>query len=184
MARLLLNTVCDIEVLLSDGAGNLVPAVPESAVLVWFCKKGGVSTQLTGAQFDWAEVDAVRMPGLYRLTINATGVTAGVLDTLDTWVAYIQPFVGTPAFREYPIHAEVVPLKDWDALRRLRAWGGHNYRVFPATWDAVSGEIATATLKVYPTASDANADTNVLESRSLVATYDSGGKVLTYKQTG
>ncbi len=179
------NTVSEIPVILTDGAGSAVTGVAKGQVDPYFRKEGGASTQLAAVNFDWTELDATNMPGQYILTINATGVGNGILDTQGSFHLTIkEDAVGPPVFVGYPAYCYVVPLSYWDTLRRIRAWHSWNYRMVATAWDSVSKEPTAGTLKIYPTAADADADTNAIEAATLTATFDAEGRVTLYKSTG
>jgi len=182
--ELTLDTISLLPVLLTDGAGGAVTAVLKAQIDPYFVKAGGAATQLPAADFDWAEIDAANMPGQYTLTINAVGVANSRLDTMGVFLLTIkEDAVGPPVFVAYPTISYVVPLVTWDLLRRLRAWSGVNYRIFPVTYDSVSGEIKTGSVKIYPDAASAAADVNVIETGTLTAAYDVNGRVTSYRIT-
>lgn len=181
--ELVQGTVSSIEVILTNGTGSLVTGVVKSNVDPYFIKSGGSATQLASANFDWAEHSSTHMPGHYRLTINATGVSANVLDTLGSFVVHIKASAVSPAFVAYPFIGNVVPLLSYDSLRKTRALSLANYRLFPLTWDSVTKEITSGTVRTYPTSTDATNNTNHLEELTITASYNASGEIQTYKVT-
>jgi len=65
-------------------------------------------------------------------------------------------------------------------LRRALGLGQENYRIFSPVYDA-NGNMTTATIKIYPSASDCEADTNVTATYTVTSTYDSNHRMSTYK---
>ncbi len=177
------DTISEFPILLINTSGAAVTGVVKAQVDPYYRKAGGVVASLPGADFDWAELDATNMPGVYTFTINATGVGNNRLDTMGSFLLLLKERTAAPAYLAYPLWSYVVPLVYWETLRRLRAWGSVNYRVFPTAWNAVNGELEAATVKIYPTSADANADANTIETGTLTAVYDAGGKLTSYKLT-
>jgi hypothetical protein len=58
----------------------------------------------------------------------------------------------------------------------------NNFRILSPSYDA-SNNLTTATIKIYPTATDTNNDTNSIASFALSATYDVNNNMATYKVT-
>jgi hypothetical protein len=65
-------------------------------------------------------------------------------------------------------------------LRRALGLGMENYRIFSPVYDT-NGNMTTATIKIYPSASDCDADTNVTATYTVTSTYDSNHRMATYK---
>ena len=65
-------------------------------------------------------------------------------------------------------------------LRRALGLGQENYRIFSPVYDS-NGNMTTATIKIYPSASDCEADTNVTATYTVTSTYDSNHRMATYK---
>lgn len=57
-----------------------------------------------------------------------------------------------------------------------------NFRMTGHIYD-VNGNLTAATITIYPTAADVDAETNALASYTVSATYDVGGKVTDYQVT-
>ena len=66
-------------------------------------------------------------------------------------------------------------------LTLIQALLHRNFRITPATYDAVSKRMATGTFKAYPTANDAENDTNELIEIDVTATYDANGRMTLFK---
>lgn len=67
-----------------------------------------------------------------------------------------------------------------DLVKRILGLTQENYRIFNPSYDG--NNLVSATIKIYPSKADCDADTNVLATYSMVATY-SGVKMDTYKVT-
>ena len=65
-------------------------------------------------------------------------------------------------------------------LRRTLGLGQENYRIFSPVYDA-NGNMTTAIIKIYPSASDCDADTNITATYTVSSTYDSNHRMATYK---
>jgi hypothetical protein len=173
----------EFPVLLVNSGGSAVTGVAKTQVTPYYKKAGGSFTLLPQADFDWTEEDAANVPGHYTLKINAAGIGNGVLNTLGIFQITIQADAGPPAFLAYPLVAYVVPLAYWDTLRRLRGWSSVNFRIFPISHDPVTGELTSADVKIYPTQTDTDNDTNSIEVGRLTAAYNATGEVTSYKLT-
>lgn len=178
-----LDTVSEFPVLLVASGGNAVTGVVKAEVVPYFKKAGGAVTALPQADFDWTEEDATNMPGVYTLTINSVGVGNGRLDTMGSFLIFIKERTAAPAYVAYPISAYVVPMSYWETIRRTRAWHAANFRLIPSTYDPVSGEIETGTIRIYKNKADADADANHIEEGTLTAAYDTSGRVTSYRIT-
>lgn len=67
----------------------------------------------------------------------------------------------------------------FDDLQLILGLVQHNFRIFSPTYD---GErLTSATIKIYPTASDVDSDTNVIATYSLTASYNASGLISAYK---
>jgi hypothetical protein len=177
------DTVSEFPILLVDSAGNAVTGVLKTQVTPYLKKAGGSFTLVPQADFDWNEEDATNCPGHYTLTMNATGIANNRLDTLGSLQLVLPERTTAPAYIQYPLFGYVVPMVYWEVLRRLRGWGNVNYRLFPTVWNSVHGEIEAATVKIYPTQADADADTNAIETGTLTAVFDVDGLITSYKLT-
>jgi hypothetical protein len=66
-----------------------------------------------------------------------------------------------------------------DKIKFILGLSQENYKLFDIVY---SGDLITSTtIKTYPTANDCENNTNILATYSVIATYDSTGKLLTYK---
>ncbi len=180
MYELIQDTASAVELLMTDGAGGLVTGIA-SKPTVYYMKAGGSLAALNSTYFDWAEIDATNAPGLYRLTINATGVAANVLDTPGRFLLSIKASGGS--YIQQYVSANVAAYYLWDYLLRIRGWQQLNHRVFPTAWDSASGNITVATMRIYPTSADAIANTNHIEEATIAATYNASGQITGYRVT-
>jgi len=69
-----------------------------------------------------------------------------------------------------------------DKIPRILGLNMENHRIFSPTYDA-NNCLTSATIKIYPTKADCIADTNSIATYSMVATFDSESKCLTYRMT-
>jgi hypothetical protein len=69
-----------------------------------------------------------------------------------------------------------------DKIPRLLGLSMENHRIFNPVYD-VNNCLTSATIKIYPTKADVLADTNVIATYAMVATFDADGKCLTYRMT-
>ena len=67
-------------------------------------------------------------------------------------------------------------------LNRLLGLNQENYRIFTPVYNA-NNDMTSAIIKIYPTATDCNNDTNVLATYNITATYSSPNKMSGYKVT-
>jgi archaellum component FlaC len=65
-------------------------------------------------------------------------------------------------------------------LRRALGLAQENYKIISPVYDS-NGNMTTATIKIYPSASDCDADTNVTATYNVISTYDSNHRMATYK---
>lgn len=85
----------------------------------------------------------------------------------------------TDGSREDVFKADLTGLET--LIKRILGLTQENFRIFSPTYDG-NNNLLSATIKIYPTASDCEADTNVLATYSQVATY-TGNNMSTYKIT-
>lgn len=57
-----------------------------------------------------------------------------------------------------------------------------NFRIFSPVHDS-NNNLTSATIKIYPSKTDTDADTNIIDTYSMNATYDGNGNIATYKVT-
>ena len=69
-----------------------------------------------------------------------------------------------------------------DKISRTLGLSQENYRIFSPTYDT-NDNMLTATMKIYNSASDCDTDTNAIATYRVVSTYDSKGRMVTYKVT-
>lgn len=72
-----------------------------------------------------------------------------------------------------------------DKIIRVLGLVQSNYRVDNPTYSLIGNayRLMSGTITIYPTAADADAGTNAIESYDMIATYDANGNMLTYKVT-
>jgi len=96
----------------------------------------------------------------------------------------------------YGIHTATVPSTDHtenftllalidtsefaDDIKRLLGLNQENYRIINPSYDTNSN-LLSATIKTYPTKADANADTNVIATYTMIASYDDNSNMTDYK---
>lgn len=181
MIELLKDTISAIPVMLTDGLGGLVTNVLKAQVDPYYKKSGGLYVQLPASHFDWFEEDSANTPGQYALTINATGVAGGVLDTEGAFLVTIKANVGPPAFVSHPSLTTVSPREYWDQLQRIIALVGFNFRIFPTAWDLVTNEPTAATMRIYKNAADAAANVNHITELTITAIFNGLGQLTSYQ---
>lgn len=64
-------------------------------------------------------------------------------------------------------------------VRRIIGLSQENYKLFGTTY--TNGLLTSGAIKIYPTASDLNSDTNALAQYSIAATYNADNTLATYK---
>ena len=67
-----------------------------------------------------------------------------------------------------------------DRMKRLLGLSQENYRIINPSYDGNSNLIS-ATIKTYPTKADANADTNVMATYTMTASYNVNNEMIDYK---
>lgn len=67
-----------------------------------------------------------------------------------------------------------------ELIKRIAGLCQENYRIFNPTYNN-RGELTAGTIKIYPSASDVDADTNAIAQYSISATYNSQNKMTSYK---
>lgn len=166
--ELLYNAVSTITVRLTDALGAPVTGVPKAQVDPWFCKAGATpaATNLPAADFDWDEPSAANMPGIYRFTINATGVGNSRLDTLGAFTLRLTD-VGAGGFVDYYTELTVTGKYSWDFLERIHGLGQGNYNLTVLTTNAY-GFMLTGTITLCRD----NAMTDTIDTYDVVVTYD------------
>jgi len=65
-------------------------------------------------------------------------------------------------------------------LRRIVGLGQENFRIFSPIYNT-NGDMTFATIKIYPTAGDCTADTNITAIYELTAVYDTNNRMTSYK---
>jgi len=65
-------------------------------------------------------------------------------------------------------------------VQKILGLSQENYRIFSPIYDS-NGNMTTATIKIYPSASDCEADTNVTATYTVTSTYDNNHRMATYK---
>jgi len=72
-----------------------------------------------------------------------------------------------------------------ELVKRIAGLCQENYRIFNQTYTTIGGlsYLTSATIKIYPSAVDTNADTNSIASYSVVSSYDAQGRLTNYKVT-
>lgn len=104
-------------------------------------------------------------------------ITSGGITAAEVWTYITRTLtIGTK-------DSEIDAIKtQTDKIPRLLGLSMENHRIFSPTYDA-NNCLTSATIKIYPTKSDVLADTNAIAIYSMVATFDSEGKCLTYRMT-
>jgi hypothetical protein len=65
-------------------------------------------------------------------------------------------------------------------VKRIGGLCQENYRIFNPTYDS-HNNMTSATIKIYPTAADVDANTNAIASYTVNASYDSHNRMSSYK---
>ncbi len=168
------NTPSTFTVFLVNSSGAAVTGVAKATVTPWLAKPGvSAFAEVDSSEFDWTELDF----GLYRFTINATGVAANLLDTRGILTVVLTDNQVSPDFVNYPAELVVVSMPSWELLPRVLGLSQHNYKLTSLTTDG-SGHMETATLEIY---SDSGL-TDLIASYSINVSYISG-VVDTYTST-
>ena len=129
--------------------------VSDIVTAVW----SNVTRTLTAGTRD-SEIDDIKdkvdaMPDDITSETNATSNKNEIIDSLDN-------------------HEEL--------LKRILGLSQENYRIISPTYDS-NGNLLTSILRIYPTATDCNNDTNKTAEYHVDATYDSQGIMTAYKVT-
>jgi hypothetical protein len=67
-----------------------------------------------------------------------------------------------------------------ELVKRILGLSQENYRIFNPIYNS-QGEMTSGTIKIYPTASDVDTDTNSIAEYSIVAVYNAQNKMTSYK---
>jgi hypothetical protein len=104
-------------------------------------------------------------------------ITSGGITAAEVWT-YI-----TRTLTSGTKDSEIDAIKtQTDKIPRLLGLSMENHRIFSPVYD-VNNCLTSATIKIYPTKADVLADTNVIATYAMVATFDADGKCLTYRMT-
>ncbi|MBN1467737.1 MAG: hypothetical protein JW924_03345 [Fusobacteriaceae bacterium] len=79
------------------------------------------------------------------------------------------------------LQSHLTPLEE--IIKRILGLTQENFRILDATYETINEQecLKTATIKIYPSASDVDTDTNAIATYSLTATYNSQAVVTDYR---
>ena len=139
-----------------------------------------------------SELDSTNSPGVYFFTfsgfaendyfLRATSVTAhnspwegeikvgDFIDNLDGKISL--------SISDISAHRTAVESKIINILGLVQS----NFLISSQVYDS-NNNLLSATIKIYPTKADTDADTNVITSYNMTATYDANDNLVTYKVT-
>jgi len=133
----------------------------------------------TGAVIvNWATMTEVGT-GWYKYDFTSIDETLEYLITCDGGTSLTTAERYTFAGTELKSH--LIPLKE--ALARILGLTQENFRIVSSTYVTINEQecLTSATIKIYPSASDVDADTNSIATYSLTATYNTEAVVTDYK---
>jgi hypothetical protein len=184
--KVILESGCTDGVIDLRGVGYLIDNSSGSTVIT----SGLVSKTLTSE-------DVAKLTGITSaiddVTVSISGMTNSV-NSLDEKVSYIS---GTT----YEMNENVIIMTDGFAqiedsisemtiqvtslegqVKRILGLSQENFRIMNHTYSA-SNNLDSATVKIFNNSSDCDNDTNPLATYSMIALYDSSGRLVDYKVT-
>lgn len=184
---------------LSDG--TRITGITDTDVAMYIRKEGGSLTQKTIDSSNFSEVDATNSPGLYEIDF-----TAAEMDTIGEFTVVVKENGGADlAQAELRIDVEsdiASTLSDiqgggfstsTDSLEQIRStvddvetltarvlgMSHENVRIDNHQYDA-NNNLTSSRIRLFPTANDAQNQTNVLAEYEMTASYDSGNRLTSY----
>lgn len=166
------STAFTFRLYLALTAGGDATGLAFSDVTVKVVKNDGTVVTKTMSAPDWNEL-GVDAPGVYELTL-----AAGELDQLGNLTVHVTAASVDLNLEQF----EVTDYNHGDVNVWLRLAARWNWRETGLTYDPANPQRKTgSTVKIYPTATDVDNDTNALETQTFAAGHDSDGKPNDFK---
>lgn len=179
----------DFTVALFDTNGDYLTGVTASDVdPIYIRKEGGSLQQKTIDSSNFNEIDPTNAPGLYEFTFSASD-----LDTLGEFIAVVpsnsninleQSAVRLNVVEEKPdvnLQPVLTELADIDTvLERISGLVQENVRITNHNYDS-NNNLIGSTLRIYPTKSDAENQTNAIAEYEMTASYDAQNRLTDYR---
>lgn len=178
-----------VTVLLEDTSGNPLTGLTATNVdPIYIRKDGGTLSSKSVSSSEFNEVDASNAPGVYEFSFSASD-----FDTLGEFI-FVVPANGGVSLAQSFHRLDVVPeepdvnlgpvlteLNNIDAvLERIKGLTQENMRITGHNYDS-NNNLIGSTIKIYPSKSDTENETNPVAEYEMTASYDAKNRLTDYR---